>query len=52
LPQSLAREALDDGAVLRVMRDEFFAFRHFEVGEVEARGNRAAYERVGIWKEK
>jgi len=33
---SVAREALDDRAVLRVVRDELVALRHFEIGEVEA----------------
>ena len=44
----LASEALDDVAMLRVLRGEGFAFCHFEVGEVEAGGDGAAYERVGI----
>ena len=41
-------EALDDGTMLRVLRDELAALGHFEVSEVEARSYRAASERVDI----
>ena len=37
--------------MLRVVRDELFALRHLEVGEVEAGGYGAADERVRIWIE-
>ena len=44
----LPREALDDFAMLRVLRGQHIALCHFEVGEVEAGGDGAADKRIGV----